>query len=183
MTEHVCKSEGEEFDCTTTYGSQRSPLDKEHANDVHCRFAGLEVESEEVGDKAYVGISISPNEHFERRKDLADYEDEPPVRKWYEEAAPEEFEELWSGVCEDDEMLEVHLVRSEIGVESAEVYKYKPVGKKVHPVPGVFSGSVEGETANTRGPPEHLAWGINASTGLCTYGKIHTGANERNGAR
>jgi hypothetical protein len=140
MTECTCKNNDDEVDCTstTTYGSQRSPLDKEHANDVHCRFAGLEVESKEVGDKAYVGISISPNEHFERRKDLADYEDDPPVRKWYEEGAPEEFEELWSGVCEDDEMLEIHLVRSEIGVESAEVYKYKPVGKKVHPVPGVF---------------------------------------------
>jgi hypothetical protein len=60
MTECTCKNDDDEVDCTstTTYGSQRSPLDKEHANNVHCRFAGLEVESKEVGDKAYVGISI-----------------------------------------------------------------------------------------------------------------------------
>jgi hypothetical protein len=123
---------------STTMMTLMSSLDKPHKHDVSCHWTGVRVERKEEGNQAYVGISISPNEYFEQSKDLEESMDIPPARRWYEEAAPEEFEDLWTGVFDNDKMLEVHLVQSELGIKTEEPYQYKPVGKKVHPVSGVI---------------------------------------------
>jgi hypothetical protein len=127
-----------DVDTGTTMTTHMSSLYEPHKHDVSCHWTGVGVERKEEGNWAYVGISISPNEYFKQSKDLEESMDVPPVRRWYKEAAPEEFKDLWTGVLEDDRMLEVHLVQSELEIETVEAYKYKPVGKKVHPVPGVI---------------------------------------------